>query len=104
MDQLTNRYARGFGISLIVTMLFNAVLTVIKESYEPIIKGMAAISGHHWMTHGIIVVLLFFILGFVFSSGHSGETSWPSARGITVGTIVSAIIGLILIGGFYLIG
>jgi hypothetical protein len=104
MDQLTNKYTRGFGISLIVMMLVNAVLTVTKESYEPIIKGMAAISGHHWITHGIIVVLLFFILGFVFSSGQSGETSWPSARGITVGTIASAIIGVILIGGFYLIG
>lgn len=104
MDQLVNKYTRGFGVSLIVVMLGNAVLTVIKESYQPIIKGMAGIAGHHWITHGVIVVLLFFILGFVFSSGQSGGTSGPSARGITVGTIVSTIIGLILIGGFYLIG
>jgi hypothetical protein len=103
MDQLTNKYTRGFGISLITVMLVNAVLTVIKESYEPILKGMAAICGHHWITHGIIVVLLFFILGFLFSSGQSGETSWPSAKGVTIGTIVSTIIGVILIGGFYLI-
>jgi len=103
MDQLTNKYTRGFGVSLITVMLVNAVLTVVKESYEPIIKGMAAISGHHWITHGIVVILLFFILGFLFSSGQSGETSWPGARGVTIGTIVSAIIGGILIGGFYLI-
>jgi len=32
-----------------------------------------------------------------------GKTSWPTARGVTIGTIVSAIIGVILIGGFYLI-
>jgi uncharacterized membrane protein (DUF485 family) len=103
MDQLASKYARGFGISLIIMMLFNAVLTVAKESYEPFIKGMAAISGHHWITHGIIVVVLFFILGFVFSGTHS-EKSSCSARSISIGTIVSAAIGAILIGGFYLIG
>ncbi len=103
MDQVMNKYTRGFGISLIVVILVNALLTVVKESFEPLMKGMAALSGHHWITHGIVVILLFFILGFVFSSGQPGETSWPSARGITVGTIVSAIIGLILIAGFYLI-
>src|SRR5512139_2892933 len=103
MDQLMNKYTRGFGVSLIVVMLVNAVLTLVKESYAPIIKGMATISGHHWITHGIVVILLFFILGSLFSSGQSGETSWPSAKGITVGTIVSSIIGLILIVGFYLI-
>ena len=104
MDQLTNKYARGFGISLIIMMLFNAVLTVMKESYAPLIKGMAAISGHHWITHGIIVVVLFFILGFVFSGAFSKETSGPSARGITIWTIVGSLVGVILIGGFYLIG
>ena len=103
MDQLTSRYARGFGISLVIVTLFNAVLTVMKESYAPLIKGMAAISGHHWITHGIIVVVLFFILGFVFSGTHS-EKSSCSARSISIGTIVSAAIGAILIGGFYLIG
>ena len=103
MDQLTNKYTKGFGISLIVVMLVNAVLTVVKESYGPIIKGMAAISGHHWITHGIIVVVLFFILGFAFSSGQSKEPSWPSARGMALGTIVSTILGLLLIVGFYLI-
>ena len=104
MDQLTNKYARGFGISLIVMMLFNAVLTVIKESFAPLMKGMAATTGHHWITHGIIVVVLFFVLGFVFSGAQSEKSSWPSARGIFVGTIASAAIGCILIGGFYLIG
>ena len=103
MDQMTNKYAQGFGISLIIMMLFNAVLTVVKESYEPLIKGMAAISGHHWITHGTIVVVLFFILGLVFSGTRSEETSC-NARRITVGTIVSAAIGAILISGFYLIG
>jgi hypothetical protein len=70
----------------------------------PLIKGMAAISGHHWITHGIIVVVLFFILGFVFSGAYSIETSGPSARGITIWTIVASLVGVILIGGFYLIG
>jgi protein-S-isoprenylcysteine O-methyltransferase Ste14 len=103
MDQLTNKYARGFGISLIIMMLFNAVLTVTKEAYEPLIKGMAAISGHHWITHGIIVVVLFFILGFVFSGAQTEKSSWASARRVTICAILSAAIGAILIGGFYLI-
>jgi hypothetical protein len=103
MDQLANKYTRGFGISLIIMMLFNAVLTVTKESFEPLLKGMAAITGHHWITHGIIVVILFFILGFIFSGAQSEESSWPNARAMSIGTIVSAAIGAILIGGFYLI-
>jgi hypothetical protein len=102
MDQLTSKYTRGFGLSLIIMMLFNAVLTIAKESFAPLLKGMAAITGHHWITHGIIVIVLFFVLGFIFSGAQSEGNSSPSARGITVWTIVSAVIGLILIGGFYL--
>ena len=102
MEQLTNKYARGFGLSLVIMMLFNAVLTIIKESFDPLLKGMAAISGHHWITHGIVVVVLFFILGWVLSGVQADKISWSSARGITVGTVLSAVIGLILIGGFYL--
>lgn len=102
MAEQTN-YASGFGLSLIITLLFNALLVVVKESSKPLMSWMAAVSGHHWTTHGITIIVVFVVLGFIFSKIQSQEKPWLDDKGIAKGTIAAVIISYLVICGFYLI-
>jgi len=94
------KYTAGFGLSLIVTSLLNAVILLLKETNEGIMNGMKAALGHHWTTHGVLVIVLFVVLGFVFSGTKMGE-KWDSRKLLTC-IIWAVIIGGVVIAGFFL--
>ena len=75
------KYTAGFGLSLIVTSLLNAVILLIKETNDSVMSAMRAALGHHWTTHGAIVIIVFVVLGFI---------------------ILATIIGGIIVAGFFL--
>lgn len=102
-EQTMKNYTSGFGLSLIIMLLFNALLDVVKESIAPVMKGMAGLTGHHWTTHGILVILLFLVLGFIFSGLQPKGKPWLDAKGIMKGVITATVIGYLIIVGFYLI-
>lgn len=99
-NKTINKYIAGFGVSVIITSLLNALLLIAKESNPPLKKAMAALLGHHWTTHGAAVILVFIVLGFLLSwmkiasKGHAGKMG----NYILWAVIVSSI----MIGGFYL--
>lgn len=65
----------GFGLASIIVIIFNTILTIIKESYPPLLTFMKSISilgvKHHWLIHGLMILILFFILGWYFSKQES---------------------------------
>jgi lipoprotein signal peptidase len=96
------KYTRSFGLSFAITSVLSALLVVLKESNEEtVLHWMKAATGHHWVTHGIINLIVFVALGWVFSRFNSGEGIKLTA-GALVCTITSAVVlsGLI-ITGFY---
>ena len=64
-------YTAGFGVSAAVAIVFNTVLTWVKETYDPPNAAMKALLGHHWITHGVAVVIVFLALGFFLSKSGS---------------------------------
>ncbi len=96
------RYISGFGLSLIIMLIFNALLVIVKESVDPLMNAMKAVTGHHWTTHGIVVMALFLILGFIFSGLQPEGKPWLGAKSVTKWTIIATIIGYLLIVCFYL--
>ena len=58
--------ATAFGLSAAVTVVFNVILAFVKDSYPPLNSFMAALTGHHWRTHGLVDVAVFLLLGWVF--------------------------------------
>ena len=100
----------GFGISLAIIAIVNALLTLGKE-LVPGIKDMAATVGnliginHHWVGHGIIILLLFVILGFVFSQATISnffieKFAFDQTR-LLILIMICTIIGTGLIGGYF---
>jgi hypothetical protein len=92
----------GFGLSYAVASIFNALLMVLKEASEAVHNGLAAVTGNHWITHGLLNLVVFVVLGFVFSRSSLAQMPASSLIATIIGsTIVS---GLIIAGFFLIVG
>src|SRR3979490_2439733 len=64
-------YTASFGLSLGLTNLFNALLVIVKETNETVLALMKA-TGHHWVAHGVLDIMVFVALGVLLAP--IGET------------------------------
>ncbi|AGW90132.1 MULTISPECIES: hypothetical protein [Cupriavidus] len=90
----------SFGLSLGITSVLSALLVILKETNEQtVLAWMKAATGHHWITHGLLDVLAFVILGFALGRLASRLQRHPMAVAvIALGGVVS---GALLIAAFY---
>lgn len=94
----------GFGIAAVTTILFNTVLTIWKESYPPLLAYMKTTSilgvKHHWLFHGLTLVILFLVLGWAFS--RKKEAIFSSNMSLAKAIVWATILGSLAIFFFYL--
>jgi ABC-type multidrug transport system permease subunit len=93
------KYTAGFGLSLVVTSILNALILLIKELNAAVMSALKAALGHHWTTHGAIVIILFVVLGFVFSCMKI-EEKWDSQKMLKYIVWATIISGLIIAAFF----
>lgn len=80
----------GFGLSVVVASLLNALIVLVKETDHHVMSAFKAALGHHWVTHGAILIVLFIILGFVFTAVDIGKR-------FTFGTMLKCIVWSVII-------
>ena len=91
----------GFGLSLFVTSVFSTLLVIVKELNEhTVLEWMKHATPHHWITHGVMVLAVFVVLGMVFSKGKAAELKAGTLVQLLIAAVVLSIVG---ISGFYLI-
>ena len=98
MEKPLGKYTVSFGLALAITVVFSALLVVIKESSEnTVLALMKRATGHHWTTHAIIDLIVFAVLGFSLTRVKISpeRLSW-----IVTGATVA---GGLIIAGFYLL-
>jgi hypothetical protein len=90
--------ATAYGIGAAVAVIFNTLLAWLKDSYESLNTAMAHTLGHHWTTHGVAVVLVFFLVGYVLSR-KKGDllTGYSPIYAVVISVVAS---GLGLLGWF----
>ncbi|RTZ98286.1 MAG: hypothetical protein DSY89_09785 [Deltaproteobacteria bacterium] len=93
-QQNIDNYTKGFGYALIVAMIFNGVLTILKEKIEAIHDVLALVFWHHWIGHGVVVLAVFVILGFLFSKSAAGQEGGKLATWVVWGAVIGS--GLIV--------
>jgi hypothetical protein len=91
----------GFGLSAAVMSILNALLVIFKEMTPPFKKAMADAMGHHWTTHGVAVLGLFLVLGFVLAGAVKAE-SWSAGK-LGQALLWSTILGAVALAAFYLL-
>jgi hypothetical protein len=98
------KYTKSFGLSFAITSVFSALLVIVKESSEEgVLALMKAVTGHHWVTHGLIDLILFVVLGWALSKVNKGNGLKMSAKGLVAYIVGAVLISWILISGFYLL-
>lgn len=98
---IPGKYVTAFGLSLVLANLFNAALVVLKETDPGVLAAMKAATGHHWVTHGVAILALFVVLGFLL--GHL-KPAWRGGEpgGVAISILVSTVLGGLVIAGFFL--
>ncbi len=97
-----SRRSIAFGLALAIVCVVNAFIVVVKEKSAAVMDGMKKITGHHWTTHSLIVIVLFLGLGLLFSMARSGRGLEMTANRL-IGTLVSSVaLATMMIVGFYL--
>jgi len=99
-----SKYTVSFGISLALVSVINGLLVLAKEMIPSVMSAMKSLTGHHWVTHSVISVSLFLLLGWVFARGNGGQGVKLTGKQL-INILVSGVaLGGLLIVGFYLIG
>ena len=95
-----NRFSiRALAYACHAVIWFVAIITIAAELAEPVKGFLAGLTGHHWAAKGIISLVTFFTVAFVFA-----KTKDPGdVTGLIRGVLISAVLGAITIFVFYLL-
>jgi hypothetical protein len=87
----------GFVLAAAIAVLFNTALACSKDAYAPLKNWMKSLAGHDWTTQGLVDLLLFVGLGFVFMQTGVAEKINPNRLlGVLIGAVAIAGFGLAL--------
>jgi len=93
--------AFGSAIGFFIAALFNSILAVWKETDEGVEEALVNAFGHHWIGHGILVLIVFIIVTLIVSFVYKVDEIDESKSKIMIILIVAgSILTLLIIGGF----
>jgi len=96
---------KGFGLSLAITSVLSALLVVAKElGQHSIMVWMKKLTGHHWVSHSLLALVLFFGFGLILAGRNGGRGLKMTGTRLIMVLACGVIIGDLIIAGFYLIG
>jgi hypothetical protein len=99
-----SKYTISFGLSLAICSVINALIVVAKEKSDAVMAGMKKMTGHHWVTHSAIIVILFVVFGFALARTGGAQGPKMGANRL-IGMVAAGVLAAgVIIVGFYLIG
>ena len=94
-----SKYTISFGLSLALASVLNAVLVVAKEKIPTVMAGLQSLTGHHWVSHGVVILVLFAAFGWIFAQAKGGR-----GIGITVNRLIGLLVSGVVTGGVIILG
>jgi hypothetical protein len=99
-----SKYSVSFGISLAITSILSALLVLVKELNEhTVLAWMKGLTSHHWITHGLFMVIAFFAIGGALAKMNNGEGLKMTPERLVCVIASGVVIGGLIIAGFYLV-
>jgi uncharacterized Tic20 family protein len=93
----------AFGVALAICSVLNVLLVMVKEKSPAVQAAMKKMTGHHWVTHAVVIVTLFILLGWVLGATKKGGGPAISTNGLIKIMVAGIFTAGGLIIGFYLI-
>ncbi|AEA12526.1 hypothetical protein TUZN_1045 [Thermoproteus uzoniensis 768-20] len=100
MDR-AGRFTVASAVGYVVAALFNAILDVVKESVKAVNAWLTTTFGHHWIGHGVLVVLSFVIATALAALVYRGTPTDSTIRKITIAVLATTIVSVLIIATFY---
>lgn len=101
-NNTVSKYTTSFGLALAICSVVNALLVVAKEKSVVVQGVMQKMTGNHWVTHSALVVVLFFLLGWLLSLANRGQGLKLAANRLPGIIAAGVVTGGLIITGFYL--
>ena len=98
-SEMLDARTTGYGMAFAITALFNTFLLVFKENVPGVQDLMTAVTGHHWISHGLLDLIVFVGLGIYLSRGGRQMTGSALTNWISGGVVI----GGGLLGAYFLI-
>ena len=99
-----SKYTVSFGLSLALASVVNGLLVVAKEKTPALLAGMQKLTGHQWVSHGVIIFGLFACFGWLFAQVNGGRGVRLTSNSLIGALVSGAMAGGLIILAFYLIG
>lgn len=64
---MTTHTQKAFTLALIHAIYFNAVLVLVKELVPGFKSFLRTVCMHHWLGHGVMLLLFFFLAGLLYN-------------------------------------
>ena len=98
-----SKHTKSFGLSLTLCAVLNAVLVIAKEKSKGVAAWMQKITGHHWITHVAIILILFAVFGWCFARTNGGQGPKMSVNCLTSIVFSGVVAGVFIVLSFYVI-
>ena len=99
-----SKHTTSFGLSLALASVANGLLVVAKEKIPAVLAGLQKLTGNQWVSHGVIILGLFALLGWLFAQVNGGQGIKLSVNRLIGALVAGVATGGLIILGFYLIG
>jgi hypothetical protein len=96
-----SKHTISFGLSLALCALLNAFVVIAKERIKGVANWMQRITGHHWITHVAIILILFAIFGGCFVRTNGGQGPRMPVNRLTNILLAGVVAGVLIVLGFY---
>jgi hypothetical protein len=91
-NEKLGRSSAGFAMAASITILFSTILAWAKDAYKPLNSFMNVLAWHNWITHGLLDVILFSVLGLILS-----RASWPGR--IAPNRLLTVLVVAVVVAG-----
>lgn len=82
---------KALAVSLVASIYFNMVLVVAKELFPALKDFMKAFMFHHWLGHGVLVLLFFVLCSRLLSKTNINPNTVKVPRYIVLGIIITTV-------------
>ncbi|MGD1085585.1 MAG: hypothetical protein ABSA47_12670 [Verrucomicrobiota bacterium] len=102
-NNAVTKHTASFGLSLALCAVLNSLLVIAKERSKEVNDWMRKITGHHWITHVAIILVLFAMFGWGFARTNGGQGPKMPASRLTTIVFSGVVAGVLIVLGFYAI-
>lgn len=96
---MKNINSRALSLATSWTIIFIVAMTIVSELYKPLKTILADLSGHHWVSKGIVALIFFVIL---YKLLYKKTLYEKDSQNYELAVIGVTVLGGLAIFGFYI--